>query len=442
MRPGRGWVLLLLLWGVGCAAPRTWQVRLEPDRATVRVFTSRSGPAPVELEAKAFRKTVSALARDVRPSSTPLEQARRLFGSPSRGDAAPQSPRASLGLVSLGTGEEVPHGFRLAEALPFEVELTRAYGRWCERKTTPGDCLLLLEGRLILDSDGRYALSMALALDRVWDETSEALKGMAHPEAVRATLVSAVSMYLMLWVLPEPVSKGLAATLTVALMAYLGIDTVWTLIDGWRVLVRSVDAATTFDEVREAGERYGRVMGRNAARIFVMLATAALGNTAGLAARAPTLPGAAPASLAAETELGVRYAALAEVRTVALGAEGVTVALAPGALAMTAQGASGGRAPGTQAVIPEGRVKHIFREAPGHLPDTPANRSLLQELAADASASLGTDRFGNTWFARVNPDGTQLWVQVRNGEVINGGLNLVPRNYNPQTGMSAPPPRP
>jgi filamentous hemagglutinin len=60
-------------------------------------------------------------------------------------------------------------------------------------------------------------------------------------------------------------------------------------------------------------------------------------------------------------------------------------------------------------------------------------------LSADESASLGVDRFGNRWFARLNPDGTQLWVQVRNGEVVNGGLNQVPRNYNPQTGMSAPP---
>jgi len=46
------------------------------------------------------------------------------------------------------------------------------------------------------------------------------------------------AVYFALWLAPDPVlSKGIAATLTVALIAYLGWDTVWSLVEGWRVLV-------------------------------------------------------------------------------------------------------------------------------------------------------------------------------------------------------------
>ena len=46
--------------------------------------------------------------------------------------------------------------------------------------------------------------------------------------------------------MPEPVSKGLAASLTAGLIAYLGVDTVWSLIQGWRLLVAEADRATSF----------------------------------------------------------------------------------------------------------------------------------------------------------------------------------------------------
>lgn len=86
----------------------------------------------------------------------------------------------------------------------------------------------------------------------------------------------------------------------------------------------------------------------------------------------------------------------------------------------------------------EAQLRHIFRDAPGHVPDTPANRQLLQSVADDATATLGTDRFGNVWSARINSDGTQTWVQSRNGVIINGGVNQTPRTFNPRTGLSSP----
>jgi hypothetical protein len=93
---------------------------------------------------------------------------------------------------------------------------------------------------------------------------------------------------------------------------------------------------------------------------------------------------------------------------------------------------------GVRHVIPEGRAGHIFRDARGHLPDTPAKRRLLQGVADDASTTLGVDKWGNTWSARTLGDGAQAWVQTRGGVIVNGGLNQVPRTFPPGTGLSAP----
>jgi hypothetical protein len=115
---------------------------------------------------------------------------------------------------------------------------------------------------------------------------------------------------------------------------------VWSLVQGWRVLAKEVEAATTFDEIQDAGEKYGKVMGQNAARAFVMLAMAALGSTAQtLATRGPTLPGSAQALLVGAGQGGFRLAAAGQVTSVAVAPGGViTIALDPEAVAETARG--------------------------------------------------------------------------------------------------------
>ncbi len=103
-----------------------------------------------------------------------------------------------------------------------------------------------------------------------------------------------------------------------------------------------------------SGEKFGDTMGQKAMRAFVMLGTVAVGNTAsGMAATLPRLPGAGQAAVVAEAQLGIRWTApaLAQVESVALTAEGVTIALAPNAVAMAARGSSGGKA-GAQAAPP------------------------------------------------------------------------------------------
>nr|WP_241759550.1 hypothetical protein [Pyxidicoccus parkwaysis] len=241
-------------------------------------------------------------------------------------------------LTPLGPGESLV----AADALPFEVELTRAYLRWCERTHRQGDCLGLLKESPSVTGDARFALALALAKGAVMDELWEAVKGMAHPEAMMQAALWTAATYALLWTVPEPATKGVAAVLSAALIIYVGVDTFWELIQGFRNLMAESDRAVTFDELRDAGERFGKVMGRNAARAFVMLATAAIGCTgATLGAKLQGLPGASRAAVRAGSQAGVVYSAVGQVETVAVAADGFTFALAPGAVAMSSQGPRG-----------------------------------------------------------------------------------------------------
>ncbi len=81
-----------------------------------------------------------------------------------------------------------------------------------------------------------------------------------------------------------------------------------------------------------------------------------------------------------------------------------------------------------------GQLKRIFRNAPGHLSDTPANRNLLIDVASNPANRVGVDRFGNVWSTLTRADGTQVWVSTRNGVIQNGGLNRVPQSFPTITG--------
>ena len=84
----------------------------------------------------------------------------------------------------------------------------------------------------------------------------------------------------------------------------------------------------------------------------------------------------------------------------------------------------------------DSQLKHIFRNKPGHISDTPENRKMLEQLANDLSAHIGKDMNGNDWNVRNLEDGSQVWVQSRYGIIQNGGINKPPRPWDEFTGLS------
>ena len=331
--------VLLLALSTTCSTTRgstTPGVRLDMGQGQPLIHIPRTGESkPVELGEEEFIKAIAKEARRMRPSFNPERAARELFEVPPRSGWYRYTQRE--GVVPL---DAPPPASQWAEAA---AQVTREYLQFCEALGKPGDCRKALMNNPVLTGDGRYALAMSFAIEEVVPEMMQAFKDMADPEAIKASLYWTMAIYAAMWLAPEPVfSKGLATLITASFVCYIGVDTFWTLIQGFRRMVEELDHATSFAAIREAGRKYGKVMGKNAARAFALLLTAAIGQTAAsFSAKVPTLPGSAQAS-AAGVRLGVKLTEVAQVEAVAVTADAVTIALAPTAAAMTGQGPGGG----------------------------------------------------------------------------------------------------
>ncbi|WNG36059.1 HNH endonuclease [Archangium violaceum] len=308
-------VALLLLTACATDAGRvvphsSIQVHLDSGAGTPRILTPPRR-APVEVTQAQFEATLARLVPELE---------------------LPSPPRQRLALISWSKpGQEDER-----------AAMSRGYHSWCERRGTPGDCLSLLGTGLDLGPEARRTLALTIPLGSVWDGAVGVWAEMVDPVALQSMLMSAMAGYLVMLAFPNPVTQAAAVSFGCLMVAYLGLDTVWSLLEGWRRLEQETQQARTFNEVREAGERFGRVMGAQVGRLLVMLATVAIGSTTHLMLKGPPpgLPGFTQATRTAKTQLGLRLAAVGQVRQVLVGPGSFTLTLAPSALAMASQGSN------------------------------------------------------------------------------------------------------
>jgi len=305
----------------------------QPEGGLVVHIPRTADLQPVRVEGETVHQAIRRLARDVPQMGSGREWADRAFQlAPDRGDYVylPQDKK----IVPAGPGETL-EGTLTQE----DLETAERYRGWCQQvHHFDGDCLggALVGGRY-LDMRGRYLWAMAMSKSPVLDELRKALGGMVEFRALFSAALWTGGSMLMICAL-NPVVPGLVAVMGVGLVLYVGVDTLHNLVTGWLQLMTEVKYATTFEEIRAAGERFGRVIGRDAARVFAMLLMAAIGRTAKeFAATLPTLPGAAQVAVQAEGHVGVSLQALAAAEEIAITAEGVSVVLPPNAVAMAAQ---------------------------------------------------------------------------------------------------------
>ncbi|HZI04147.1 MAG TPA: AHH domain-containing protein, partial [Archangium sp.] len=102
----------------------------------------------------------------------------------------------------------------------------------------------------------------------------EAATGVLRDYSAHAmtALLTGLSLYLVVLMAPEPISKSLALAMTLFLWGYLGLE-LWELISATNDLWDAAQEARTFHELRGASERYARVLGPNTLRVLILLAT-------------------------------------------------------------------------------------------------------------------------------------------------------------------------
>lgn len=91
---------------------------------------------------------------------------------------------------------------------------------------------------------------------------------------------------------------------------------------------------------------------------------------------------------------------------------------------------------GCKKTIPNDKLSHIFRKKEGHFSqETNYGKRLLTEIANNEKYYLGLDQHGNGWYAKITRNGKQIWVRTKGNHITDGGINKVPKKYNPRTGL-------
>jgi A nuclease family of the HNH/ENDO VII superfamily with conserved AHH len=206
----------------------------------------RNDFAPVPLSDTEFREAFTQLVLDV-----PLRVAIR-----------PSKLLASrLVLASWQTGSAR------------DASVEGGYARLCERRGSPGDCFSFLgDGPhdITLSHRDRFVLALSLSLTPAVEAATGVLRDVST-HAMTA-LLTGLSLYLVVLMAPEPISKGLALAMTLFLWGYLGRE-FWGLISATKWLWDEVEAASTFHELSDASEQYAQVLGPNTLRVLIVLAT-------------------------------------------------------------------------------------------------------------------------------------------------------------------------
>ncbi|WP_257454647.1 AHH domain-containing protein [Archangium lipolyticum] len=243
--PLRVWgalALVVLVLQAGCAS---WAPRAAPKQLVT--LTPDSNFSPVQVSEAEFREAFTRLLLDV-----PLPVATR--------------PAKSLG------GRFVRASWQPTDSRGMDVE--RGYAGLCERRGTPGDCFSFLgdgpHDTTLSDRD-RFTLGLILAIGPAMESAAGVLEDFSTQ--VMTVVCTGLALYVLLLVFPDPVlSKGIGVAMTLFLWGYLGTE-LWGLIAATTQLWDEAKNATTYQELREASERYGQVLGPNTLRVLILLAT-------------------------------------------------------------------------------------------------------------------------------------------------------------------------
>ncbi|XXF78231.1 HNH endonuclease signature motif containing protein [Myxococcaceae bacterium GXIMD 01537] len=179
-------------------------------------------------------------------------------------------------------------------------------------------------------ADDRRDMALRVALDGLLPGLAEQMAEDFQPHNLALTAIMAVlTTYLLLWAVPEPITKVAAVGITLTLVAAFGARLLLHVVDEWKLLCRATLQARDFSAVKAAGLRFGQQLGADGARLLYVLASLALGHAAGPAFSHLPRPPAPGAAWVAELSGGVRVP-VAQVHSVTLAHDSLIVTMAAG----------------------------------------------------------------------------------------------------------------
>ena len=64
---------------------------------------------------------------------------------------------------------------------------------------------------------------------------------------------------------------------------------------------------------------------------------------------------------------------------------------------------------------------------------------MILDTVNDKKNYLGTDMYGNDWYAKNLRDGSQIWVKAHNTTISDAGKNGMLRKFNKESGLNINP---
>jgi hypothetical protein len=323
-------LLALLVLGVSCASDMSAEL---PERAPDQQYPGTAAEAETDTE----ERLLAVLPTNFPATRISQEQFTRALVSLVKDMPLPEK-EASRPLPH--PGRRIVLTSSSATRVAWLSPLAQDYGRFCAQRGTPDDCLNRFDDGPELDDDDKRAIALALAISPALDAADAEIRAMISPTRLLTMVSLSITGYMALLIVPEPISKGVAAVATVLLWGYLGWE-LWDLIRAYIRLSEESAQATRFDQLREAGNRFASTIGPNSVRLIVLVGTAAVGGTLSLASKAPKLPGFGQVARTAEATGGIRAATAAAgaERIIISASEGSVRAILPrNALAMSSEG--------------------------------------------------------------------------------------------------------
>lgn len=320
-------VLLILALATACGTTRS--VYLDTGQGTPLEYRPPTSNMSVEVDEDEFKEALARLVLDAPLSIRPSQQGWLVRTSAPINDA--DSSRKHL--------------------------FGKSFGGPCRSRQSKANCLSLLDVVGLSQTD-KLAVALGLSFEPMRQSIAEALEDSLSPELVVAAIGAGMVTWVALAANPEPVFTKAAAIVAAVMVIYLGVDAFLELVKACFELKRASDQASTFEELAEAGERFGTVMGTQGARVFILAVTVlvgqgTLGGASWLATRLPLLPRFVEASARGASQMRVGLEAVGQVSAVAVVEGKLIISLAPTAVTMmtgnNGAGGGGGAAPVTNA---------------------------------------------------------------------------------------------